>query len=260
MKNTRRDFFKKSAALVAGGMAAGMMPSISKAENLFLEDQPGFVLPPLPYSYDALEPHIDKMTMEIHHSKHHQAYVNNLNKALGTTGSKLSIEEICKTISKHPVAIRNNGGGHYNHSLFWTLMKPNAVPNNILGDITTVRNEPTGAIAEALAKSFNSVEEFKTKFSDVAKKHFGSGWAWLVVNADKKLQMGSLPNQDNPLMDLPAGQAGVSELKGPPVLALDIWEHAYYLQHQNLRADYISAWWNVVNWDKVNELYAAAMR
>lgn len=198
-----------------------------------------FELPQLPYTYDALEPYIDKMTMEIHHSKHHNAYVTNLNKALeGTEHEGKSMEEMFAMISKLPAAVRNNGGGHWNHSLFWTLMKQNG------------GGKPTGKIADAINSAFGSFDEFKTKFSTAAATRFGSGWAWLLVQ-DGKLVVSSTPNQDNPLMDL-------AEVKGTPVLGLDVWEHAYYLKYQNKRPDYIENWWNVVNWDKVNELFSKA--
>ncbi len=191
-----------------------------------------FTLPALPYAFNALEPHIDAKTMEIHHGKHHQAYITNLNNAIaGTDAEKLSIEEICKNISKYPAAVRNNGGGHYNHSLFWTLMKQNGGGN------------PSGALAEAINSAFGSFDEFKTKFNTAGTTRFGSGWTWLVKNSSGKLEIGSTPNQDNPLME-------VSELKGIPVLGLDVWEHAYYLNYQNRRPDYCTAWWNVVNWEE----------
>lgn len=197
-----------------------------------------FELPKLPYAYNALEPHIDARTMEIHHSKHHQAYVTNLNGAIaGSDAEKLSIEDICKTISKYPMPVRNNGGGHYNHSLFWTVMKQNGGGN------------PTGAIAAAIDSAFGSFDEFKTKFNTAGATRFGSGWAWLIVGADKKLAVTSTPNQDNPLMD-------IAEVKGTPVLGCDVWEHAYYLNYQNRRPDYMSAWWNVINWDEVNRRFA----
>ncbi len=241
-KNSRRDFIKRGAVIAASSMVGSAFSNIFIGDTQKREGEAGkFVLPLLPYAYDALEPHIDKMTMEIHHSKHHQAYVNSLNKALGeivATDSKY-LEELCKNASKVSMAIRNNAGGHYNHSLFWTLMKPNG------------GEAPSGLLADAIKSSFNSFEEFKTKFSDTALKHFGSGWAWLVVNKDKKLEIGSTPNQDNPLMDL-------SVIKGVPVLALDVWEHAYYLKHQNKRVEYINSWWNVVNWDEASKLFAVA--
>lgn len=192
-----------------------------------------FTLPSLPYPFNALEPHIDARTMEIHHGKHHNAYVTNLNKALEGTGAENStIEDLCKNISKYPAAVRNNGGGHYNHSLFWTLMGPDG------------GGEPAGALAEAIKSAFGSFEEFKTKFNAAAAARFGSGWAWLILDNSKKLQITSTPNQDNPLMD-------IAEVKGLPLLGLDVWEHAYYLNYQNRRPDYCTAWWNAVNWDAV---------
>lgn len=202
-----------------------------------------FELPALPYANNALEPHIDAKTMEIHHDKHHQAYVTNLNNAIaGTDAEKMSIEDICKNISKFPAAVRNNGGGHYNHSLFWTIMGPNA------------GGAPKGELAEAINASFGSLEEFKKQFAQAAATRFGSGWAWLCVK-DGKLAVCSTANQDNPLMDI--ADAGC---KGTPILGCDVWEHAYYLHYQNRRPDYVTAFWNVVNWDKVAELYAAAKK
>lgn len=199
-----------------------------------------FELPALPYATDALEPHIDKQTMEIHHSKHHQAYVTNLNKALeGKAEASQSIEEIVKNISKFPPAVRNNGGGHYNHSLFWEVIGSNK------------GGEPKGELAEAINSAFGSFEDFKTKFAEAGATRFGSGWAWLSVGADKKLVVSSTPNQDNPLMD-------VAEVKGTPILGMDVWEHAYYLKYQNRRPDYIAAFWNVVNWDAVAERFKRA--
>ncbi len=198
-----------------------------------------FELPKLAYAYDALEPNIDAKTMEIHHSKHHNAYVTNLNNAIaGTDAEKLSIEEICKNISKYPMPVRNNGGGHFNHSLFWTIMGPNA------------GGEPTGDLAAAINSSFGSFAEFKTQFAAAATTRFGSGWAWLIVK-DGKLAISSTPNQDNPLMD-------VAEVKGTPVLGVDVWEHAYYLHYQNRRPDYLAAFWNVINWNEVAKRFSAA--
>lgn len=192
-----------------------------------------FQLPPLPYAFNALEPHLDARTMEIHHGKHHQAYVNNLNAAIaGTDAEKLTIEQICSNISKYSVAVRNNGGGHYNHSLFWTIMAPNAGGN------------PSGKLAEAINSTFGSFDDFKTKFNQAAATRFGSGWAWLIKNSAGKLEVCSTPNQDNPLMD-------IAEVKGTPLLGLDVWEHAYYLHYQNRRPDYCNAFWNVVNWNEV---------
>jgi superoxide dismutase, Fe-Mn family len=199
-----------------------------------------FTLPALPYAANALEPHIDAKTMEIHHGKHHNTYVTNLNNAIaGTDAEKLSLEEINKNISKYPVAVRNNGGGHYNHSLFWTILGPNA------------GGAPTGALADAINATFGNFDEFKTKFAAAATGRFGSGWAWLIVDGSKKLQITSTPNQDNPLMD-------VAEVKGTPILGLDVWEHAYYLHYQNRRPDYITAFWNVVNWSEVAKRFDAA--
>jgi len=201
-----------------------------------------FELPKLAYDYNALEPHVDARTMEIHHTKHHQAYVTNLNAAIaGTEAESLSIEEICAKISTYTPAVRNNGGGHFNHSLFWTLMSPNG------------GGTPSGELAEAINKQFGSFDEFKTLFGQAAATRFGSGWAWLCVKADKSLAVCSTPNQDNPLMD-------IAECKGSPILALDVWEHAYYLNYQNRRPDYVSAFWNVVNWSEVARLFAAATK
>jgi superoxide dismutase, Fe-Mn family len=192
-----------------------------------------FTLPALPYASNALEPHIDARTMEIHHGKHHNAYVTNLNNAVaGTDAENLSVEDICKNISKYPAPVRNNGGGHYNHSLFWSIMGPNA------------GGAPTGKLADAINAAFGSFDEFKTKFNTAATGRFGSGWAWLIKDASGKLAITSTPNQDNPLMD-------VAEVKGTPLLGLDVWEHAYYLNYQNRRPDYCAAWWNVVNWNEV---------
>jgi len=191
-----------------------------------------FTLPALPYAFNALEPHIDAKTMEIHHGKHHNAYVTNLNAAIaGKPEESLSLEEINKNISKYPAAVRNNGGGHYNHSLFWTIIGPNA------------GGTPSGALADAINAAFGSFDEFKTKFAAAATTRFGSGWAWLIKDASGKLAITSTPNQDNPLMD-------VAEVKGTPIIGLDVWEHAYYLNYQNRRPDYIAAWWNIVNWSE----------
>ncbi|HTA28648.1 MAG TPA: superoxide dismutase [Bacteroidia bacterium] len=197
-----------------------------------------FTLPQLPYAYNALEPHIDAQTMEIHHTKHHQAYVTNLNKALEGKPEE-SIEDICKNISKYPMAVRNNGGGHFNHSLFWTIMKPNG------------GGEPAGKLADAINAAFGSFADFKTKFAEAGATRFGSGWAWLCAIGDGKLAVCSTPNQDNPLMD-------ISECKGTPILGMDVWEHAYYLKYQNRRPDYIAAFWNIVNWDEVARRFDTA--
>ncbi|MBK8368912.1 MAG: superoxide dismutase [Bacteroidetes bacterium] len=200
-----------------------------------------FELPKLDYAYTALEPHIDAKTMEIHHSKHHQAYVTNLNNAIaGTDAEKMSIEDICKNISKYPMAVRNNGGGHYNHSLFWQVMAPNA------------GGMPTGDLAKAIETDLGGFEKFKADFTAAGATRFGSGWAWLCVK-EGKLCVCSTPNQDNPLMD-------IADCKGTPILGMDVWEHAYYLNYQNRRPDYMTAFFNVINWTKVSELYAAAKK
>jgi Fe-Mn family superoxide dismutase len=202
-------------------------------------------LPELPYALDALEPHIDAKTMEIHHGKHHATYVNNLNAALEKAPelADLSASDLIADLSKVPesirTAVRNNGGGHVNHSLFWTLLKPGS-------------SGPSGDLAAAIDSELGGLEAFKEAFAKAATTRFGSGWAWLSVKADGKLCVCSTPNQDNPIM------AGVAECPGKPILGLDVWEHAYYLNYQNRRPDYIKAFWNIVNWDKVAELYAAA--
>ena len=195
-----------------------------------------FELPKLPYAYDALEPHIDAKTMEIHHTKHHQGYTNKLNAAIeGTDHANASIEDILANAGAAGNAVRNNGGGFYNHKLFWSVMSPNGGGN------------PTGKVADKINEAFGSFEEFKNKFSDAAKSQFGSGWAWLIKDDSGNLHVTSTPNQDNNLMD-------VAEVKGTPILGLDVWEHAYYLNYQNRRPDYVEAFFNVINWDKVNEL------
>lgn len=199
-----------------------------------------FTLPDLPYAHDALEPHIDAQTMEIHHGKHHAGYTSKLNAAIeGSDLENQSIEDILKNVSKHSGAVRNNGGGFYNHSLFWQVMSPNG------------GGAPTGDVATAINEAFGSYDAFKEQFSAAAGSRFGSGWAWLMLGADGKLQISSTPNQDNPLMD-------IAETKGTPILGLDVWEHAYYLKYQNKRPDYVSAFFNVINWEEVNKRYAAA--
>jgi Fe-Mn family superoxide dismutase len=200
-----------------------------------------FTLPALPYAYDALEPHIDKLTMQIHHDKHHQAYVDNLNKAIaGTPHENKSLEEIIANAGKISTAVRNNGGGHWNHSFFWEILAKDA------------GGAPSGKIADAIKESFGSFDAFKEKFNSAGATRFGSGWAWLIVN-NGKLEVTSTPNQDNPLMD-------VAEVKGTPILGVDVWEHAYYLKYQNRRAEYLAAFWNVVNWKKVEEHFAKASK
>lgn len=201
-----------------------------------------FELPKLPYAYDALAPHIDAETMNIHHTKHHQGYTNNLNAAIeGTDLEGKKIEDILKGLDMKNGAVRNNGGGFYNHSLFWTVMSPDG------------GGKPTGDLAKAIDSAYGSFDAFKEKFSDAAKTRFGSGWAWLCVHEGGKVEVCSTPNQDNPIM--PGVGCG-----GFPILGLDVWEHAYYLNYQNKRPDYVSAFFNVINWKKVSELYAAASK
>ena len=198
-----------------------------------------FTLAPLPYAHDALEPHIDTATMQIHHGKHHQAYVDNLNKAIaGTPNENKSLEELVAAAGSISPAVRNNGGGHWNHTFFWESLAANA------------GGEPKGPLADAINEAFGSFDEFKTKFAQAGITRFGSGWAWLIKNADGKLEISSTPNQDNPLMD-------VAEVKGTPLLGVDVWEHAYYLKYQNKRPDYLAAIWNVINWDKVSERFGS---
>jgi Fe-Mn family superoxide dismutase len=200
-----------------------------------------FTHPALPYAHDALEPHIDTLTMQIHHGKHHQAYVDNLNKAIaGTPNENKSLEALVATAGTISPAVRNNGGGHWNHTFFWETLAPNA------------GGQPTGELADAINTTFGSFDAFKEKLNAAGVGRFGSGWAWLIVT-DGKLEISSTPNQDNPLMD-------VAEVKGTPILGVDVWEHAYYLKYQNRRPEYLAAFWNVVNWPKVAERFAAATK
>lgn len=197
-----------------------------------------FTLPPLPYAYNALEPHIDEQTMKIHHDKHHQGYVDNLNKAIaGTDNEHKSLEELLANAGKLPAGVRNNAGGHWNHSFFWEILSANG-------------GSPSGSLAEAINNAFGSLDELKAKFNAAGAGRFGSGWAWLIVK-DGKLEVTSTPNQDNPLMD-------VADVKGSPILGVDVWEHAYYLKYQNKRGDYLSAIWNIINWNKVQENFDKA--
>ncbi len=231
MEKSRRNFIKIAGLAALAG--ATFKSNVLASENKNPKEP--FTLAPLPYTSDALEPHFDKMTMEIHHGKHHKAYVDNLNKAVaGTALAGMSLEKIMANVSAHSPAVRNNGGGHYNHTMFWKLLSPAG------------GGEPTGKIAEMINRDLGGFNAFKDKFTNAALARFGSGWAWLVIN-EGKLEIGSTPNQDNPLMD-------VSEVKGKPVLALDVWEHAYYLKYQNRRRDFVEAFWNVVNWGEVNRL------
>jgi len=256
-RSNRRKFIRQSALLTVAGLSLNTIGNsvLGKEFKPETEGEGDFYkLPPLPYAYDALEPHIDKLTMQIHHDKHHATYVTRLNEAfkgaLGLTNEPpldMLFQSLSSITDENPdpnkpsvfqVSLRNNGGGHYNHSMFWKLMKPKG------------GGPPTGPIADAIKATFDSFENFKGKMNAAAVSRFGSGWAWLVVNGAGKLEIGSTPNQDNPLMDL-------AEFKGRPVIGLDVWEHAYYLKYQNKRADYLNAWWNVVNWDEVNRLFAA---
>ena len=199
-----------------------------------------FVLDPLPYANDALEPYFDAMTMEIHHDRHHQAYVTNLNAAVaGTDLEGKTIEELMAGISKVPAPVRNNGGGHYNHTFFWNILTPNA------------GGSPVGTLATAIDSTFGSLDNLKAEFKKAGIGRFGSGWAWLIVKADGSLAITSTPNQDNPLMD-------VAEVKGTPILGLDVWEHAYYLKFQNKRPDYIDTFWNLVDWNGAEVRYNSA--
>jgi Fe-Mn family superoxide dismutase len=231
----RRKFLYSVAAISAASTVNPFAKNIinlsnrSKRRNLVMGK---FELPNLPYAYDALEPVIDKMTMEIHHTKHHNGYVGKLNAAI--EGSDLA----GMSLAKHPGAVRNNGGGHWNHSLFWTIMKKDG------GGV------PDGSLADAISSSFGSFNTFKEQFSNAAATRFGSGWAWLVVQ-NGKLAVGSTANQDNPLMD-------VSDFKGTPILGLDVWEHAYYLKYQNRRPEYIENWWNIINWQEVTKRFSEA--
>ena len=201
-----------------------------------------FTFEPLPYAYDALEPYIDRLTVEIHYSRHHKAYFDNFLKAVqGTAMEKMSLDELFGNISKYPATVRNNGGGYYNHTLYWENMKPGG------------GGKPGGLLAEAIEKTFGSFEAFRQQFEEAAKTRFGSGWAWLCYNSEEGLFICSTPNQDNPLMD-------IAEKKGVPLLALDVWEHAYYLKYQNKRTDYVTDFWNIVNWDRVEERFEKASR
>lgn len=229
----RRKFIKQS---IGAGIAVGTASMIPDSiHSNFLQTTP-FSQTPLPYAFNALEPHIDAMTMEIHYTKHASAYTKNLNDAAMAEfkGANLSLEEALKSVSKYSAKLRNNGGGHYNHELFWKSMQPG----------TSVLQE--GVLKQSILSSFNSYENFKTKLSEAAMTRFGSGWAWLYVDENKLLQIGSTPNQDNPLMD-------VSTIKGMPLLGLDVWEHAYYLKYQNRRAEYVNNWFNLVNWKFVED-------
>ncbi len=244
--NTRRDFIKSTGkAGLAAGLSMTVLPAL--AEKYVVTDHEvgwGEEIPyeqqPLGYGYAALEPVIDAMTMEIHYSKHAAAYAKNLAdavKAEGVDVSKEKLSSLLQKISGFSPKMRNNGGGHYNHEFFWKSMRASGE-----------NNAPQGELAATIVRDFGSFDAFKTQFTDAGKNRFGSGWAWLVLNKEGKLIIGSTPNQDNPLMD-------ISELKGKPLLGLDVWEHAYYLKYQNRRPDYITAWWKLVNWDVVSKRF-----
>lgn len=239
----KREFIKLAglAGVAALSNPSGILAAGAPVDGLTGTRAP-FELPPLPYAFNALEPNIDKTTMEIHHDKHHGAYVKNLNDAVnGTPFASLKLEEILGKVTEKDKAIRNNGGGHYNHSLFWKLLSPQ-------------KTTPSEKVTAAVTSAFGTWEAFQQKFNDAAKGVFGSGWAWLIVTPEKKLSVISTPNQDNPLMH------GLVKERGIPVLGLDVWEHAYYLKYQNRRPEYISAFWNVINWPEVEKLYTAAMK
>jgi superoxide dismutase, Fe-Mn family len=248
---SRKKFIANSAKAVAavsttqlfsGRLLAGLSTPLSHTTSY---DQS-----PLSYAYNALEPIIDATTMELHYSKHAAAYCKNLKEAALAEKADINkpLEEVLAKVSKYSAKMRNNAGGHYNHELFWKSMKANG------------EGKPSGALLTAIESNFNSFDAFKTQFTDAGKNRFGSGWAWLVLNKNKKLMIGSTPNQDNPLMDLPAGQAGIAELKGFPIMGLDVWEHAYYLKYQNRRADYIENWWKLVNWEFLQQRYELSLK
>lgn len=233
------DVTKAGILLTATGTHG--LPAVSG--NPALQYGIGFEQTPLPYGYAELEPHIDARTMEIHYTKHAAAYATNLRDAAKAeqVDASTPVEKILSGISKYSAKMRNNGGGHFNHEMFWKCMKPNG------------GGQPNAVLAKAITDSFGSFDAFKTQFTDAGKNRFGSGWAWLYADGQKKLRIGSTPNQDNPLMDL-------SDIKGIPILGLDVWEHAYYLKYQNKRADYIEAWWKLVNWDQVLQYYQQALK
>ena len=245
---SRRSFITNSAkatlAVTAGMAASGSMMKAWGAPKYIdgSKFSTGFQQEPLPYSYNALDKSIDAMTMEIHYSKHAAAYATNLQDAAKAEGVDTGrpVEDVLAKISKYSAKMRNNGGGHYNHELFWKSMSSNS------------SEKPSGKLSAAIESSFNSFDAFKTQFGDAGKNRFGSGWAWLFIDGDKKLRIGSTPNQDNPLMD-------ISDIKGFPVLGLDVWEHAYYLRYQNKRPDYITNWWKVVNWNYIQSRYEGAI-
>lgn len=241
MKNrtqNRRQFLTETGK---AGIALATMPLFTKIDSTkTFNNGSEYLQQPLPYAYTALEPYIDAMTMEIHYTKHAATYAKNLADACvaeNVDSKATSLETLLKSISKYSSKMRNNAGGHYNHELFWRIMKPSP------------STAPNGTLSDAINRSFGSFADFQKAFSEAAKTRFGSGWAWLLVKADGTLAVSSTPNQDNPLMD-------VAEVQGTPLLGLDVWEHAYYLKYQNKRPDYINAWWNLVNWEFVQKRYA----
>ncbi|MFN4286689.1 MAG: superoxide dismutase [Lacibacter sp.] len=246
-KNISRKTFLShtaKAGLITGVLQTGLAPFIhacsTPKSGAAATGGFGFEQTPLPYDYKALEPVIDARTMEIHYTKHAAGYANNLQEAARAEKADMTqpLENTLRIISRFSAKMRNNGGGHYNHELFWRCMRPGTA------------SAPQGILRKALEQAFGSVEAFQNQFNEAARNRFGSGWAWLYVTADKQLRVGSTPNQDNPLMDL-------SDIKGTPLLGLDVWEHAYYLQYQNRRSDYINNWWNLVNWDYVQQRFSA---
>lgn len=248
-KNNRRNFLKTTGkAGLAAGLSFTVLPSLANQYNNYNDlpysgEEIPFEQQPLPYGYTSLEPVIDAMTMELHYTKHAAAYAKNLSdavKAEGVDTTKKKLTALLGKISKYSAKMRNNGGGHYNHEFFWKSMRA-----------SSDNNSPGGSLQKQIIKDFGSFDAFKTQFGDAGKNRFGSGWAWLVRTNDKKIVISSTANQDNPLMD-------VSEVKGTPLLGLDVWEHAYYLKYQNRRPDYINAWWNVVNWAVVEKRFEQA--
>jgi Fe-Mn family superoxide dismutase len=239
----RRNFIKNLGLGVTATFIAGKSvgEEFTNSKNIVMENLQSLQFPALPYAYDALEPYIDAKTMEIHYDKHHRAYFTNyVNAVKGTALENSPIENVFSGISKAGDAVRNNGGGYYNHTLFWNNLKKGS-------------GKPSSELSDAITKTFGSFDNFRELFSTAGKTRFGSGWAWLYLTSEKKLAVGSTPNQDNPLMD-------VSAIKGTPLLALDVWEHAYYLKYQNRRPEYVEAFWNVVNWDEVSKRYKQAMK
>jgi Fe-Mn family superoxide dismutase len=238
----RRNFVKNLGLGIAVAWLPGksLTGKFNNLKNTNMENLQTLEFPALPYAYDALEPYIDARTMEIHYDRHHRAYFNNyVNAVKGTTWENVPVEKIFAEASKAGDALRNNGGGFYNHTFFWKNLGRGS-------------SGPSAELTAAITKAFGSFDKFKETFSNSAKTRFGSGWAWLYLASDKSLAIGSTPNQDNPLMDL-------SQIKGIPLLTLDVWEHAYYLKYQNKRADYVEAFWNIVNWDEVNKRYKEAI-